>query len=119
MKEVLNLIITVAILAFFAWFFPELVKIDGTKTLLFAAFLLFVAEMLVMLVIVVMMFFSFISGNLSGIFAGIIAIFFAEIFALGMVDAWLPGITIDGLAIKCLMAIVLSVFRIPTTNNNY
>ena len=118
MKEVLNFIICAVILALFAKFFPELVVIDGVKSLFFATLLLFVAEAIVVILIFVAMLYFFFHGDLQGVFLSYIGVFFAEIFAISLVDAWLPGVTIHGVGIKFLLAIALAVFRIPTTNNN-
>ena len=117
MRDVLNFIICAVILALFAKFFPELVVIDGARSLFFATLLLFVAEVIVAVGIFVAMLYFFFNGNLNGVFASMAGIFFAEIIAISMVDAWLPGVTIRGIGIKFFLAIVLAIFRIPTNNN--
>lgn len=118
MKQIVNFFITGLILWLAAWLFPQFVRIDGMGTLVLATLLLFIAE-----VVVVIAFFAFIASAAlaqfwAGVLVGILCVFFAEIAALSLLDAWLPGLSIIGFWPKFLLAFAFSIFRIPADNYN-
>jgi len=117
MKQVVNFVITGVILFIFAKFFPELVVIENLRALFIATLLLFIAESIVVIAIFVMMAASVITGNLGGIVGGIFAICFAEIIAISIVSAFVPGFYVHGFWMKFIISVALSIFRIPTTDN--
>ena len=118
MKQIANFFITGMILWIAARFFPEYVRIDGIGTLILAAILLFVAETVVALAL----FLFFITAALSQNWAAIVVIFamvfFAEILAITLLSAWLPGLTIIGFWPKFLLAFAFSAFRISSSRND-
>lgn len=118
MRQILNFIITGVILYLASVYFSSVVRIADTKSLILATILLFVAEIIVVIIIFIMMAVSFFSGNLAGVIASIFAIFFAEIIALSLVSAWLPGVEIVGFWTKFMLAFLLSVFRIPEKHDD-
>jgi len=115
-RWLVNVIIVAGILWMATIFFPTKVIARGHYTILMAAALLSVAEILVMLVIFLMMASTVLTGNLVGAIAGIISIFFAEIIAISLLSSWLPGLTIVGFWPKFWLALAFSVFRIPSNN---
>jgi hypothetical protein len=117
MKQIVNFIITGVILFLFARFFPASVQIENFKALFIATLFLFIAEAIVVIVIFIMMAASVLTGNLGGFIGGIVAIFFAEIIAISLVSAFIPGFTVIGFWAKFFIALALSIFRIPENNN--
>jgi len=113
MKQIFNFIITGVILYLASVYFSDVVQIADMKSLILATILLFIAEIIVVIVLFVMMAVSLFSGNWGGLIIIAIAICFAEILALTLVSAWLPGVTITGFWTKFLLAFALSIFRIP------
>ena len=118
MKQIVNFVIAGVVLWLAARWFPEVIQIDGFKTLIITTLLLFLAEAVVVIALFVMMIFSLFAFDWYAIFGAIIGIFFAEIFALSLLDAWIPGFHIIGFMPKMMLALALSIFRIPDNQNN-
>ncbi len=118
MKQIVNLIITIVVLYIFATFFPELVTISDTKSLILAAFLLFVAEIVVIVALFVFMAFALIYGDILTFLLGAVMTFFGEIIAIYLVDHWLPGVSFHSFWAMFIVAFILSVFRLQETNNS-
>ena len=118
MKQIVNFFLAGIVLLLAALWFPEYVRISDLKSLVLATFLLFLAEILVVVVIFVIIVAMAIMSNWAGVLSGVISIFFAEIIALSLIDSWLPGVEFSGFWTQVLLAFALSTFRIPSTNNN-
>ncbi|MBP5674946.1 phage holin family protein [Candidatus Saccharibacteria bacterium] len=119
MRQIANFFITGIILWVAAWLFPQFVQIDSMKTLALAALLLFVAEVVVLLLFFALIVSAALAQYWAGVLVGMTFVFFAEIVALSLLDAWLPGLSIYGFWPKFLLAFALSVFRIQDNHQNY
>lgn len=118
MKQIVNFILAGVVLWLAALWFPAYIQIADFKTLVIATILLFVAEIIVVLAIFVVIAVMVFTMNWAGAVTGIVAVFFAEIIALSLLDLWMPGLVIIGFWPKFLLAVALSIFRIPDTNQN-
>ena len=116
MKQIANFFITGIVLWLAATFFPQFVRVDNFKTLVLASILLFVAEVLVLLFFFALIVSAALAQYWAGVLVGTLFVFFAEIAALSLLDAWLPGLNIFGFWPKFLLAFALSVFRIQDNN---
>ena len=115
-RQIVNFIITGLILYLAAELFPEVVIIDNMRTLIAATFLLFVAEIVVVLAILIFMLLSIFTQNYVGIIAGFIGIFFGEILALSLLSGWLSGFMVVGFWPKFWLALALSACRAQDMN---
>ena len=118
MKQVVNFILAGIVLWLAALWFPAYVQIADFKTLIISTLLLFVAEIIVVLLIFVAIVVMALMSNWAGVISGVVAVFFAEIIALSLLDAWMPGLAINGFVPKMLLAVALAIFRIPDNNND-
>ncbi len=118
MKGVANFIITFVILWIAAYFFPNVVHVDSIRTLIIATLLLFLAEAVVVIILFIATIFSIMMLDWYAIIGTIIGIFFAEILALSLLSAWIPGFYIVGFWPKMLLALAFSIFRIPSNQSN-
>ena len=118
MKQIANFLLAGIVLWLAALWFPAYVGIADFKTLVIATILLFVAEIIVVIGIFIVIVVMALMSNWTGVITGVVAVFFAEIIALSLLDAWMPGLTIVGFWTKFLLAVALSIFRIPDTNQN-
>lgn len=116
-RWIVNCIITGVVFWIASMLFPSVIVITGKYTILEAAVILGFCEIAVLLIIFLMALFTFFTGNWIGIICAFISVFFAEIVALSLLSAWLPGLTIIGFWPKFLLALALSIFRIPYPNN--
>lgn len=118
MRQVVNFILAGIVLWLAALLFPAYIWIADFKTLVISTLLLFVAEIVVVVLIFVTIVAMALMSNWGGVITGVVAIFFAEIIALSLLDVWMPGLTINGFVPKMLLALALAVFRIPAKNDD-
>lgn len=116
MKQVVNFILAGLVLLLASVWFPTYVYVADFKTLIISTLLLFVAEILVVILIFAMIVAMALASNFQGVITGVVAVFFAEIIALSLLDAWMPGLAINGFMAKLLLAVALAIFRIPDKN---
>jgi len=113
MRQIVNFIITGLVLLVAVIFFPKYVQVSSIWIFLLTIVLLYVAE-----IVSVLVYFSLVvSACLVRFWAGVIVaismIFVIELFAVSLVDLWLPGLTIVGFWPKFFIALALSIFRLP------
>ncbi len=118
MKEVLNFIFVVVILGIASWIAPNHVHFDSFRSLLLAALLLFVAELIVAVVGLIVAAAAAIAGNFLGAFSIAVGlIFFGEMIAITLVDGWMETASFTGTWTVVLLALAFAVFRIPDNHN--
>ena len=118
MRHMINFILTGAVLFFAALAFPDCVIISDTKTLLFATVFLFIAKVIVAVLLIFSLATSLLAGSIDGFFISMCSIAFADIFAIKLVDHWLPGFAVRGGFWPILMlAFALTLVQIPNENH--
>lgn len=113
LKQLVNFVITGAVLYVASRAFPSVVIIDGWGALILATLLLSIAEFIVAIAVLALMFISVFTQNWAGVVVGFIALFFGGIIALSLLSAWIPGFMVVGFWPKFMLAFALSALRVP------
>lgn len=116
MRQIVNFIITGLILLVAVVFFPKYVQVSSIGILLLTIVLLYVAEILSVLVYFGLVVSVCLAKFWAGVIVAISMIFVVELFAVSLVDLWLPGLTIVGFWPKFILALAFSVLRLPETD---
>ena len=119
MRYILNVILTGVVLFLAALFFPNDIHIADAQTLVYTSILLGVAKVLVIILIFLTLVDSILSGDIAGAFSSILAAMFVEIYAIYLVDNWLPGFSTSGFMANFVLAFAISLFTIPGIARDY
>lgn len=112
MRRFVNLIISGVVLWAASMLFTEQIHIKDFSTLFLSTLLMWLATVIVSLIAILIMKGGMFVESCSWTLFGLIIYAASRIIALYMLDAWLPGFTVEGFWLKVLIAFACSFFSL-------
>ena len=118
LKQLGNLVVAGVILFIASRIFPEVIRIDSLETLTIIVFLLFVVETVVTLLAALITVLGYLALEWVAFVIGFLGLLFGEILALYLLSLWIIGFEVVGFLPKLLLALTLTVARLPDKLGN-
>ena len=118
LRRIINFVLIGLVLWIGSHFFPEIVQIDGMKTIILATVLIWIIATLLVVVSLLIIAVSAACGNVVGIIVGIISVVFAQVLTLIILSNCMDGFNIVGFWPKVIIAICFSIFSVDVKTNS-
>ena len=112
MRNIINMIIKIAIIWGAAWMFPEYVKIQDTRTMVLVVATLLIASIVLTVIMMGVLILAALPGNGVGIGITIIMALASGIIQLMAAVHFVPGFEIHGKLTYIILALLMAVFSI-------